>query len=128
MEDQNNIFCDEDGACDKVHMKSLSECISSLTKVGFSTQFKVHEEGGMESLTTHEIYKPDDIRITNFYRCEDESNPSDNAILYAIKTHKGEKGILTDAYGIYADTAINEFVLEVEEIQKREHSKDKEEK
>ena len=124
MEVQNNIFCDEDGFCDKTHMKSLSECISSLTKVGFSTQFQVNE-GGLESLDTHDIYTPEEIKITNFYRFEGESNPSDNEILYAIKTSKGEKGILTDAYGMYADPKINEFILAVEAVDKREHKKDK---
>lgn len=124
MEDQNNIFCDEDGTCDKVHMKSLSECINSLMKVGFSTQFQVNENG-LESLQTHEIFTPSDVRVTNFYRFEGESNPSDNEILYTIKTNTGERGILTDAYGMYADSKVNEFILEVEEIKKREHSKDK---
>lgn len=127
MEFHNNIFCDEDGNCDKVHMKSLSECISSLTRVGFSTQFQVKEEG-LESLDTHRVYAPEDIQITNFYRFEGESNPSDSEILYAIKTNEGEKGVLTDAYGAYADPKINEFILSVEEVQKRKHKNKKEDK
>lgn len=121
MENQNNIFEDE-SALDKVHMKSLSECISTLTKFGFSTQFQVNEEG-LESLDSHHIYTPDDIEVTNFYRFEGESNPSDNEILYAIKTNKGERGIITDAYGMYADTKVNDFMRSVGDFEKRDHKK-----
>lgn len=122
MEDQSNILPGE-GLDDKIHMKSLSECINTLTKVGFTTQFQVNENG-LESLDTHDIYKPEDIEITNFYRFEGESNPSDNEILYAIKTNKGEQGILTDAYGMYADTRVNDFIRSVDDIEKRDHKKE----
>ncbi len=123
MEDQDNISYNGNSEDDKVHMKSLSECINSLVKVGFSTQFQVNENG-LESLDTHDIYTPEDIEITNFYRFEGESNPSDNEILYAIKTNKGEQGILTDAYGMYADTKVNDFIRSVGDFEKREHKKD----
>lgn len=120
MNDQSNISIEEDAFDDKVHMKSLSECINTLTKFGFKTQFQVGEEG-LESLDTHKIYQPGDIEVTNFYRFEGESNPSDNDILYAIKTNKGERGILTDAYGMYADSKVNDFMQAVGDFEKRDH-------
>ena len=81
------------------------------------TQFKALKNG-LESLETHEVFSPEQVRIINFYRFEGESDPSDNAILYVVETSTGEKGTLTDAYGVYTDLKVSEFVKQIEEIQK----------
>jgi len=107
---------------DKEHMKTLASCINSLTVKGYDTQFKV-VKAGLQSLTTDKIYRPEDVKITNFYRFEGESDPGDNAILYAIETVTGERGTLTDAYGVYSDSQISAFIHAIEEIEKRAHKK-----
>ena len=107
---------------DKEEMKTLSSCLNSLLSKGFETQFKATKHG-LKSLTTEKIYQPEDIKITNFYRFEGESDPADNAILYAIETTSGERGTLTDAYGAYSDVQVSQFIKEVEEIEKRSHKK-----
>lgn len=106
---------------DKEHMKTLASCINSLAAVGYETQFKLIKKDGLKSLTTEKVYRPEDVKITNFYRFEGESDPADNSILYAIETTSGEKGTLSDAYGAYSDANISTFIHEVEEIQKRAH-------
>jgi hypothetical protein len=108
---------DKGEGSDHDYMKTLSSCTRMLAEKGFETQFKAHK-GGLESLETHEMYGPQDVKIVNFYRFEGESDPSDNVILYAIETNAGEKGTLTDAYGAYYDAKVSEFIKEVEEIQK----------
>ncbi len=108
---------------DKEHMKTLSSCINSLSAVGYTAQFKAIKEG-LKSLTTYKVYHPDEIKITNFYRFEGESDPSDSCIMYAIETHTGEKGTLIDAYGAYNDTHISAFINEVQEMEKRAHKKE----
>lgn len=108
---------DKGEGSDHDSMKTLSSCTRKLSSEGYVTQFKAHRNG-IESLETHEIFGPSDVKITNFYRFEGESDPSDNAILYAIETNSGEKGTLTVAYGVYTDLKVSEFVKQVEEIQK----------
>lgn len=117
MEDTNFEF---DGL-DKEHMKTMTSCLNSLTKVGYDVQFKVTEEGKLQSLTTKVEFAADEVKITNFYRFEGESDPSDSAILYAIKTDTGEKGTLIDAFGIYNEPLVDDFLKEVEDIKKRDH-------
>jgi hypothetical protein len=107
---------------DREHMKTLSSCLNSLLSAGYETQFKALKHG-LKSLTTEKIYPPEEVKITNFYRFEGDSDPSDNSILYAIETTSGEKGTLTDAYGAYSDAHVAKFIKEVEEIGKREHKK-----
>lgn len=108
---------DKGEGSDHDSMKTLSSCTIKLSKDGYSTQFKAVDKG-LESLETHEVFSPEEVKIINFYRFEGESDPSDNAILYVLETNTGEKGTLTDAYGVYTDQKVSEFVQQVEEIEK----------
>jgi len=99
-------------------MQTLSQCMNSLKEKGYSKEFNVSED----KLITKEdqkSYSPKDVQIVDFYRFEGDSNPSDNAILYAIETNDGAKGVLVDAYGMYADEFVTKFINEVEEIEKK---------
>ena len=98
-------------------MKTLSEVITNLTQKGYEVQFKVTDEG-LVSLSTDKVYTPEHVKICHFYRFEGESNPADNSILYAIETREGEKGTLVDGYGASSDELIDQFIKQVEEIEK----------
>ncbi|MBC7488426.1 MAG: hypothetical protein H7282_16935 [Cytophagaceae bacterium] len=104
----------------KTPLRSLSEAIESVKKDGFTKNFMANEEG-LLNLDSNKTYQPYEVKISNFYRFEGESDPGDSSILYAIETKDGEKGILTDSYGAYSDTNVTEFIKEVEEISKRPH-------
>ncbi len=100
-------------------MKTLASCLNKVVKDGYTENFKVSEEGFLQSLETEKAFKPDQVHIVNFYRFEGVSDPSDSAILYVIETDDGTKGSLTDAYGMYADAEIDKFIKEVERISKK---------
>ena len=99
-------------------MKTLASCLNKIVKDGYAQNFKVTEDG-LQSLETEKIYRPEQVHIVNFFRFEGASDPSDSAILYVIETDDGEKGSLTDAYGMYADPNIDKFIKEVENISKK---------
>ncbi|MEO8147445.1 MAG: hypothetical protein ABI723_07400 [Bacteroidia bacterium] len=103
---------------EKTPMKTMVSCLNMLMTTGFETQFKA-TLAGLKSLTTEQIYHPNEVKVINFYRFEGESDPSDNSIVYAIETSNGERGTLTDAYGPYSDTLVTTFMQQVEEIQKK---------
>lgn len=104
-------------------MKSLSLCLNKLLDEGYDEDFKAIEEG-LESLTTNNIYKPEEIKVVDFYRFEGASDPDDNSILYAIETNDGAKGTLVDAYGTYADAKVNKLIKAVDEIYKKNTTKE----
>ena len=102
-------------------MQTLADCLNKAVIDGYSENFKVATKG----LTTEDeksIYHPGDITITNFYRFEGYSDPQDNAILYLIETNDGKKGTLMDAYGVYAEAKVSNFIRQVEDIQKKPKS------
>lgn len=98
-------------------MKSLSSCINKIKEEGYKEDFQVSEKG-LTTFDDSKNYKPEQVRIVNFYRFEGESDPGDNSILYVIETDAGDKGTLVDGYGAYSDENVSKFIVEVEKIQK----------
>src|ERR1700750_2143781 len=95
------------------YMRSLVTCLNRMVSDGYTEDFKITDEG-LESLHEHKNYTPEQIQVVNFFRFEGESDPDDNAILYVIETNDGIKGTLLDAYGVYNDAQLSQFMKEVE--------------
>jgi hypothetical protein len=55
----------------------------------------------------------------NFFRFEGQTDPADSSIMYVIETKDGAKGTLVDGYGLSADTDTSEFILKVENMEKK---------
>ena len=99
-------------------MKTLSACLEQAVADGYVESFTILDGALVAQSSREKGYGPEDVHIHNFYRFEGESNPDDTAILYDIETSDGTRGTLVDAYGLYADAAINAFILQVEDIHK----------
>lgn len=101
-------------------LKTLVQCTNTLKKYGFVKDFIVLEGGvGMKAMDEDKVYQPEDVNIVNFYRFEGESDPGDMQILYAIETSDGTRGTLSDAFGTYASRRVSEFIVKVDNIQKK---------
>ncbi len=79
---------------------TLSEAINELRKRGYTLDFNLAENC---ILCHQESFDPDDFEIVAFYRFEGDSDPADEAVVYAIESKKGDKGILVSGYGISAE-------------------------
>ncbi|MBC7383780.1 MAG: hypothetical protein H7296_12445 [Bacteroidia bacterium] len=102
---------------EKIEMKTMSACMNKLQADGFVSNFMIKVDK-LCVVDTDKCYRPEAVKIVNFYRFEGETDPSDSSILYAMETVDGLKGIIADAYGVYADREISKFMKEVEEIMK----------
>lgn len=112
------------GYLDKEEMTTMSSCTNRLQEEGYTENFSI-KEVGLEAPSTGTLYTPDEVKINSFYRFEGESDPADNAIVYAIETRDGAKGLLIDSYGASASQKISKFISEVDDISKREASHEK---
>lgn len=54
-------------------------------------------------------FNPEDFKIVEVYRYEGDSDPADEAIVYAIESKNGLKGVLVNGYGISAETLSSEM-------------------
>lgn len=92
-------------------MKTVLQIIEKLREKQFKNDFnikngKIISDGG-------ESFVPQDLIIEGTYRYEGDSNPSDNAIVYAITAKSGAKGILIDSYGAYADPKLAKIIKDI---------------
>ena len=79
---------------------TLSQAINKLKlEEGYEYDFNLLDEK-IEIKSENETYNVNDFNVDKVLRFEGPSNPDDNAILYAITTSSGKKGVLVDGYGI----------------------------
>lgn len=85
---------------------TVSEAVNGLKSRGFSMDFNLQEN----CLVCHQDrFNPDDFEIVEVYRFEGNSDPSDQAVVYAIESVTGLKGVLVNGYGISGDAVSNEM-------------------
>lgn len=88
---------------------SLSVAIQDLQKQGYTEDFNLCN-AGVEHKRKKKIHKAAELEVVKFYRFEGSSNPDDNTILYVIETTSGDKGLLVDAYGMYAGNVPKDLI------------------
>lgn len=92
---------------------TLSQTLNGLKADGYTLDFNIQGD----CVICHEnntVLSPDDFEIDKVYRFEGESNPDDEAVLYAITSLKhGVKGVLVNGYGIYEEPASSALVAKL---------------
>lgn len=79
---------------------TLSQAINKLKiEEGYEYDFNLLDDY-IEIKSANETYHVNQFNVDKVLRFEGASNPDDNAILYAITTDNGKKGVLVDGYGI----------------------------
>ncbi len=91
---------------------TLTHVVDELTGLGYSEHFRV-VDGRLHALGTGQRFEPTDVVILGYYRFEGVSDPDDMAIVYAIETKTGMRGVLVDAFGVYADPKIGAALHDV---------------
>ena len=89
---------------------TLVEAINGLKARGYTEDFNLKENHLDCSNGNHQL-SPDDFEVDDVFRFEGNSDPEDQAVLYAISSEKYKlKGVLVNAYGIYSDNEANEII------------------
>lgn len=86
---------------------TVSEAVNGLKKRGFIVDFNLQENC---IVCNNDKFNVDDFEIAEVYRFEGNTDPSDEAIVYAIQSVNGWRGVLVNGYGISADTMSSEMV------------------
>jgi hypothetical protein len=87
----------------------LSEAINDLKLRGYTEDFNL-KPTCIECSSLNLQLHPDAFAIDEFYRFEGMSNPDDNSIVFAISSNGGIKGVLVDAYGVYAENLNDDMI------------------
>ena len=90
---------------------TVTEAVTGLKERGFSLDFNLKEN----CLVCHEHkFNPEDFEIVEVYRFEGNTDPADEAVVYAIQSVDGLKGILVSGYGPSADSMSTEMAKKLQ--------------
>ena len=79
---------------------TVSQATDDLRKRGFVLDFNLEENN---VVCKENRFRPEDFTIVEVHRFEGLTDPADEAVVYAIESSDGTKGILVSGYGIYSD-------------------------
>ena len=88
---------------------TLVEAIKALQTEGYTNDFNLHPEW-IECAPLNLRLSPEEFHVDHIYRFEGMTDPDDSSVLFAISSDKGVKGLLLDAYGMYA-TSLSPIML-----------------
>ncbi|MEO6327947.1 MAG: phosphoribosylpyrophosphate synthetase [Ginsengibacter sp.] len=89
---------------------TVTEAVQDLKARGYSIDFNIAFDKLICS-TDSICLNPNEFEIAEVYRFEGDSNPSDEDVVYAVKSKDGShKGIITSAFGLYADPLSNDMI------------------
>ena len=90
---------------------TVSGAVNGLKKTGYIIDFNLDEN----SLVCREDkLNPEDFEIVEVYRFEGNTDPADEAVVYAIESNRGHKGVLVNGYGPSSDTMSSEMAKKLE--------------
>ena len=91
-------------------MNTITEVLNKLKKDGYTIDFNLQAnciECEENALKIH----PEEFVVDETFRFEGDSNPDDEAIVYAISSTKHKlKGTLVNGYGITSDELTNNMI------------------
>ncbi len=89
---------------------TVVDALKGLKAKGYNLDFNIAFDA--IKCDEHEIcLNPGEFEITEVYRFEGDTNPSDEDVVYAVESRDGKiKGTITGAFGTYSDS-LNEAML-----------------
>lgn len=88
---------------------TLTEAMASLKKKGYSHDFNLHHEW-IECPQLDIRLKPEEFHVDEVHRFEGMNSPDDSDVLFAVSSSRGLKGLVMDAYGVYASSLSPEMI------------------
>lgn len=91
---------------------TVSEAINDLMQRGYTKDFNIIAD--QECLICNKsgvVLSPDEFEIDEVYRFEGMTDPGDEMIIFALSAKMfNAKGILVNAYGLYADGKTSKMI------------------
>lgn len=91
---------------------NMTEAIQELRKRGFTANFEFLDQE-FRDVDSEKIFTADELSIVEHYRFEGASDPEDMSVVYAIESNDGIRGIIADAFGVYANPELGGFLNNV---------------
>ncbi len=89
---------------------TVTEAINAFRAEGFLIDFNLEEN----CISCHTgKFQAEDFEIVQVYRYEGDTDPADEAVVYALESKHGLKGILVAGYGATSDSASSKILAKL---------------
>jgi hypothetical protein len=93
-------------------MRTLSSTVERLVGESFTANFGV-VGGRLRAYGSGKTFGAHEVITREYQRFEVVSDPDDMAIVYAIESLDGTRGLLADAFGVYSNPIVSAFLQDV---------------
>ena len=94
------------------HYSTVQDAVQGLKERGFTDNLEL-AGNELRAVGSKRSYPGTELTIIEHHRFEGASDPDDMAVVYGILSDDGARGIVVDAYGVYADPRLSEFLKNV---------------
>jgi len=91
---------------------SMAEALQDLVKRGFTANFEYLDKT-FRDVDSGRTFQADALTIVEHYRFEGASDPDETSVVYAVESDDGTKGVIADAFGVYASPELGGFLNNV---------------
>jgi hypothetical protein len=91
---------------------TVSQAVSGLKERGYTIDFNLDDDCIVCGVAPYRL-RPAEFEIAEVYRFEGSSDPADEAIVYAIESKHGHKGVLVNGFGVSSDSGEHEMVAKL---------------
>ena len=95
-----------------VSYSTVSEAVRGLNVRGFTANFELAGDV-LRAVDSGKTFTAQQLTIVEHDRFEGASDPDDESVVYGIAATDGTRGVVVDAYGVYADPRLSEFFKDV---------------
>ena len=95
-----------------VPYSTVSEAVRGLNVRGFTANFEVAGDS-LRAVDSGRTFTAQQLTIVEHHRFEGASDPDDQSVVYGIEASDGTRGVVVDAYGVYADPRLSELLKNV---------------
>ena len=92
--------------------RTVTEALDELARRGFTANFE-YLDGAFIAVDLGRAFEAEDMTIVEHHRFEGASDPEDMAVVYAVESRDGVLGVVGDAFGVYANPRLGEFLHKV---------------
>jgi len=91
---------------------SVTQALTELARRGFTANFEYLDDA-FTAVDLGRSFAAEDLTIVEHHRFEGASDPDDMSVVYAVESRDGVRGVVVDAFGVYADPKLGEFLHKV---------------
>jgi len=91
---------------------TVTEALDELARRGYTANFEYLDDA-FTAVDLGRAFRAEELTIVEHHRFEGASDPDDMAVVYAVESRDGIRGVVVDAFGVYADPKLGEFLGQV---------------